>query len=79
MYYWKKISCMYLKNDHINYLGTPLQFLMMNRLKNEGSATRKSISDSIKKHIFHKSLISRTPKRSTNNSLLNLGVSLNKM
>lgn len=35
----------------------------MNRLKNsETSRTAKSLSDSIKKHIFH-NIYSRTPKR----------------
>lgn len=36
----------------------------MNRLKNsEATRSAKSISDSIKKHIFHKGIMSRTPKR----------------
>lgn len=40
----------------------------MNRLKNsEASRSAKSIGDSIKKHIFHKSIISRTPKRTAHN------------
>ncbi|KAM7345113.1 rho GTPase activating protein at 54D isoform 2-T2 [Cochliomyia hominivorax] len=47
-----------------NGQGTPLQLQAMNRVKNsETSRTAKSLSDSIKKHIFHKSIISRTPKR----------------
>lgn len=44
--------------------GTPLQLQAMNRVKTaESSRTSKSLSDSIKKHIFNKGLISRTPKR----------------
>ena len=36
----------------------------MNRIKNsEISRPAKSLSDSIKKHIFHKGIMSRTPKR----------------
>ncbi|KAL9919097.1 rho GTPase activating protein at 54D [Glossina fuscipes fuscipes] len=47
-----------------NGKGTPLQFQAMNRLKNPDSArSSKSLSDSIKKHIFHKSIMSKTPKR----------------
>ncbi|EDW09930.1 uncharacterized protein LOC6580131 isoform X2 [Drosophila mojavensis] len=47
-----------------NGQGTPLQLVVMNRLKNnEATRSAKSLSDSIKKHIFHKSLMSRTPKR----------------
>ncbi|XP_011192366.2 uncharacterized protein LOC105218465 isoform X1 [Zeugodacus cucurbitae] len=47
-----------------NGQGTPLQLVVMNRLKGtDASRSAKSIGDSIKKHIFHKSLISRTPKR----------------
>lgn len=46
------------------FSGTPLQLVVMNRLKNnEATRSAKSLSDSIKKHIFHKSLMSRTPKR----------------
>ncbi|XP_055643506.1 rho GTPase-activating protein 24 [Toxorhynchites rutilus septentrionalis] len=47
--------------------GTPLQVLML-REKNSGGSTvkgPKSISDSIKRHIFHKSITSKTPKRTT--------------
>ncbi|CAO1403822.1 unnamed protein product [Diamesa serratosioi] len=44
-----------------NGQGTPLQFL--SRDKNPSSC--RSIGDSIKKHIFHKSLIHKTPKRGT--------------
>lgn len=45
-------------------IGTPLQLQAMNRVKNsETSRTAKSLSDSIKKHIFHKGIMSRTPKR----------------
>ncbi|KNC24180.1 hypothetical protein FF38_02185 [Lucilia cuprina] len=47
-----------------NGQGTPLQLQAMNRVKNsETSRTAKSLSDSIKKHIFHKGIMSRTPKR----------------
>ncbi|XP_061388199.1 uncharacterized protein LOC133323274 [Musca vetustissima] len=47
-----------------NGQGTPLQLQAMNRLKTtENSRSSKSLSDSIKKHIFNKGLISRTPKR----------------
>ncbi|XP_017125356.1 rho GTPase-activating protein 21 [Drosophila elegans] len=47
-----------------NGQGTPLQLVVMNRLKNnEATRSAKSLGDSIKKHIFHKSLMSRTPKR----------------
>ncbi|CAD7011646.1 unnamed protein product [Ceratitis capitata] len=47
-----------------NGQGTPLQLVVMNRLKGtDASRSAKSIGDSIKKHIFHKGLISRTPKR----------------
>lgn len=39
---------------------------MMHRLKNNSSstnlATKRSLGDSIKRHIFQKNLISRTPK-----------------
>lgn len=46
------------------FLGTPLQLQAMNRVKNsELSRPAKSLSDSIKKHIFHKGIMSRTPKR----------------
>ncbi|CAO1404509.1 unnamed protein product [Diamesa tonsa] len=44
-----------------NGQGTPLQFL--SREKNPSSC--RSIGDSIKKHIFHKSLLNKTPKRGT--------------
>lgn len=49
-----------------NGQGTPLQVLML-REKNSGSAAKgsKSIGDSIKRHIFHKSLMSKTPKRNS--------------
>lgn len=41
-----------------------MQLVVMNRLKNnEATRSAKSLGDSIKKHIFHKSLMSRTPKR----------------
>ncbi|XP_068147222.1 uncharacterized protein RhoGAP54D [Drosophila tropicalis] len=47
-----------------NGQGTPLQLVVMNRLKNnEATRSAKSLGDSIKKHIFHKTLMSRTPKR----------------
>ncbi|XP_055855723.1 uncharacterized protein LOC129918978 [Episyrphus balteatus] len=47
-----------------NGQGTPLQLVTLNRIKHaEPSRSGKSISDSIKKHIFHKGIISRTPKR----------------
>ncbi|XP_058451434.1 serine-rich adhesin for platelets [Malaya genurostris] len=47
--------------------GTPLQVLML-REKNSGGSTAKapkSIGDSIKRHIFHKGMISKTPKRNS--------------
>lgn len=49
--------------------GTPLQVLML-REKNSGGGGStvkgpKSIGDSIKRHIFHKSLMSKTPKRNS--------------
>lgn len=41
-----------------------MQLVVMNRLKNnEATRSAKSLGDSIKKHIFHKSLMPRTPKR----------------
>ncbi|XP_075167053.1 rho GTPase activating protein at 54D [Haematobia irritans] len=47
-----------------NGQGTPLQLQAMNRLKTtETARSSKSLSDSIKKHIFHKGIMSRTPKR----------------
>ncbi|XP_030388448.1 uncharacterized protein LOC115634708 [Scaptodrosophila lebanonensis] len=47
-----------------NGQGTPLQLVVMNRLKNnEATRGAKSLGDSIKKHIFHKGIMSRTPKR----------------
>uniref|UniRef100_A0A1I8NT21 Rho-GAP domain-containing protein n=1 Tax=Stomoxys calcitrans TaxID=35570 RepID=A0A1I8NT21_STOCA len=47
-----------------NGQGTPLQLQAMNRLKTtENARSSKSLSDSIKKHIFHKGIMSRTPKR----------------
>ncbi|XP_054739208.1 uncharacterized protein LOC129245202 [Anastrepha obliqua] len=47
-----------------NGQGTPLQLVVMNRLKGtDASRSAKSIGDSIKKHIFHKGIMSRTPKR----------------
>ncbi|XP_058980944.1 serine-rich adhesin for platelets [Musca domestica] len=48
-----------------NGQGTPLQLQAMNRLKttDNSRSSSKSLSDSIKKHIFNKGLISRTPKR----------------
>uniref|UniRef100_A0A1A9X2H6 Rho-GAP domain-containing protein n=1 Tax=Glossina brevipalpis TaxID=37001 RepID=A0A1A9X2H6_9MUSC len=53
-----------------NGQGTPLQLQAMNRLKNPDSArSSKSLSDSIKKHIFHKSIMSKTPKRQTLSTL----------
>lgn len=45
--------------------GTPLQVLMLREKNSSGSATSKgpkSIGDSIKRHIFHKGIISKTPK-----------------
>lgn len=51
------------------HTGTPLQMQMMHRLKNSSSnvATKsgRSLGDSIKRHIFQKNLISRTPKTPT--------------
>ncbi|XP_058822013.1 serine-rich adhesin for platelets isoform X2 [Topomyia yanbarensis] len=47
--------------------GTPLQVLML-REKNSGGSTAKapkSIGDSIKRHIFHKGIVSKTPKRNS--------------
>ncbi|KAJ6646591.1 Rho GTPase-activating protein 19 [Pseudolycoriella hygida] len=46
-----------------NGQGTPLQ--MLNRLKNTNSATKptKSLGDSIKRHIFHKSLVSKSASK----------------
>lgn len=49
-----------------NGQGTPLQQQMMMRLKKgngSGQRPNKSISGSIKKHIFHTTLNSKTPKR----------------
>lgn len=51
----------FLINHFILSTGTPLQFL--SREKNPSSC--RSIGDSIKKHIFHKSLLNKTPKRGT--------------
>lgn len=52
-----------------NGQGTPLQQQMMMRLKKGNSTSsqrsNKSISGSIKKHIFHSALGSKTPKRGT--------------
>ncbi|XP_053691330.1 serine-rich adhesin for platelets-like [Sabethes cyaneus] len=45
--------------------GTPLQVLMLREKNSSGSATSKgpkSIGDSIKRHIFHKGMVSKTPK-----------------
>lgn len=45
--------------------GTPLQVQKLHRLKNGNSATKsntKSLGDSIKRHIFQKNLMSKTPK-----------------
>ncbi|XP_049277663.1 serine-rich adhesin for platelets isoform X1 [Anopheles funestus] len=62
------------KFNRQNGYGTPLQVLML-REKNASGGTAsgsggglkypRSISDSIKRHIFHKSLMSRTPKQRT--------------
>lgn len=49
-----------------NGQGTPLQQQMMMRLKKSNAAAprpNKSLSGSIKKHIFHSALGSKTPKR----------------
>lgn len=50
-----------------NGQGTPLQQQMLMRLQkgNNGQRTNKSFGGSIKKHIFHTSLGSKTPKRNT--------------
>lgn len=50
-----------------NGQGTPLQQQMLMRLQkgNNGQRPNKSIGGSIKKHIFHTSLGSKTPKRSS--------------
>lgn len=47
--------------------GTPLQVLMLREKNSVGSSAKvaKSIGDSIKRHIFHKNLISKTPKRNS--------------
>lgn len=45
--------------------GTPLQMLMVrNKTNSAVKSGGKSLGDSIKKHIFNKHLMSRTPKRS---------------
>uniref|UniRef100_A0A182PSL8 Rho-GAP domain-containing protein n=1 Tax=Anopheles epiroticus TaxID=199890 RepID=A0A182PSL8_9DIPT len=62
------------KFNRQNGYGTPLQVLMLREKDGSGSGSGgpasggglkypRSISDSIKRHIFHKSLMSRTPKR----------------
>ncbi|XP_036332942.1 uncharacterized protein LOC118744203 [Rhagoletis pomonella] len=52
-----------------NGQGTPLQLVVMKRLKGtDASRSAKSIGDSIKKHIFHKGIMSRTPKRAAINN-----------
>lgn len=49
--------------------GTPLQVLMLREKNSTGGGSTvkgpKSIGDSIKRHIFHKSLMSKTPKRNS--------------
>uniref|UniRef100_A0A182MH34 Rho-GAP domain-containing protein n=1 Tax=Anopheles culicifacies TaxID=139723 RepID=A0A182MH34_9DIPT len=62
------------KFNRQNGYGTPLQVLMLREKNGSGSSGTgpgsggglkypRSISDSIKRHIFHKSLMSRTPKQ----------------
>uniref|UniRef100_A0A182JZH6 Rho-GAP domain-containing protein n=1 Tax=Anopheles christyi TaxID=43041 RepID=A0A182JZH6_9DIPT len=62
------------KFNRQNGYGTPLQVLMLREKNGSGTGSAgpgsggglkypRSISDSIKRHIFHKSLMSRTPKR----------------
>lgn len=47
------------------FTGTPLQMLMVrNKTNSAVKSGGKSLGDSIKKHIFNKHLMSRTPKRS---------------
>lgn len=49
----------------MSFTGTPLQLQLMHRLKNTPTTTKrnsKSLCDSIKRHIFHKNLIMKTPK-----------------
>ena len=61
------------------FKGTPLQILMVSRMKNSTSIkTGKSLGDSIKKHILHKSLVSKTPKRSNTTTPSSFDVSFNK-
>ncbi|XP_055607387.1 serine-rich adhesin for platelets [Uranotaenia lowii] len=51
-----------------NGYGTPLQVLMLREKNSAGGSTvkpQRSIGDSIKRHIFHKSLMSKTPKRNS--------------
>uniref|UniRef100_A0AAG5CYW1 Rho-GAP domain-containing protein n=1 Tax=Anopheles atroparvus TaxID=41427 RepID=A0AAG5CYW1_ANOAO len=67
------------KFNRQNGYGTPLQVLMQREKNGSAGSTGapggsagpmkypRSISDSIKRHIFHKSLMSRTPKRSAGN------------
>lgn len=47
--------------------GTPLQVLMLREKNSSGSSNKmvKSFGDSIKRHIFHKHPISKTPKRNS--------------
>ncbi|KXJ81980.1 hypothetical protein RP20_CCG016115 [Aedes albopictus] len=47
--------------------GTPLQVLMLREKSSSGSSNKmvKSFGDSIKRHIFHKHPISKTPKRNS--------------
>lgn len=52
-----------LKSNLINFTGTPLQYI--NREKQQSAC--RSIGDSIKKHIFHKTL-TKTPKISSANT-----------
>lgn len=44
--------------------GTPLQFLNGQRDKSSTGLLAKTLGSSIKKHIFHKNFLSKTPKRS---------------
>ncbi|XP_052903389.1 serine-rich adhesin for platelets [Anopheles moucheti] len=65
------------KFNRQNGYGTPLQVLMLREKNGSGSGGTgpgsgggglkypRSISDSIKRHIFHKSIMSRTPKQRT--------------
>ncbi|XP_037952908.1 uncharacterized protein LOC119683326 [Teleopsis dalmanni] len=53
-----------------NGQGTPLQLVVMNRIKNsDAGRSAKSLGESIKKHIFHKAMY-RTPKRTNPTSTI---------